>query len=134
MKASKAKKIREAEEAIIRQNGQIGPEDVMGLCNEFKISEREFYELDEETKPQPISRKITGLYAFKKAVMLTVVTDFDEKKDVIVHEEIETFKKGEKFEADVLETNTLGIVNLQFGDGSVAFGVERKLFSKVRVA
>jgi hypothetical protein len=53
MKDSKAQKIREAVEQIIRQNGQIGPEDIMGLCSEFSITENEFYELD-EPKPNPL--------------------------------------------------------------------------------
>ena len=35
---------------ITRQNGQFGPEDVMGLCDEFKISENEFYEILENEK------------------------------------------------------------------------------------
>jgi hypothetical protein len=72
------------------------------------------------------------LIAFKQPTTLTVVTEFDEVHDNIVAEEEEFFLEGEVFDADVLPTDTRGFVDLQFGDGSVAFGVNIRALRKVK--
>lgn len=46
----KSERVLQAIKEITTQNGQFGPEDVMGICSEFGISEREFYEILEEQK------------------------------------------------------------------------------------
>jgi hypothetical protein len=70
---------------------------------------------------------------FKKTVTLTVITEFDEATDNITGEEQDTFKAGELVAADILDRgdNTEKYVDLQFGDGSMAFGVERDSFDVV---
>jgi hypothetical protein len=70
------------------------------------------------------------MIAFKKDIELTVVTEFDEATDNITGEEKDIFKAGEPVDADILDRgdNTENYVDLQFGDGSMAFGVERSSF------
>jgi len=71
------------------------------------------------------------MISFKNDTELTLVTSFDEKTDTITGEETETFKAGEPVDADIIDENeTKGemFVDLQFGDGSVAFGVQRECF------
>lgn len=73
------------------------------------------------------------LFAFKEDTELTLVTGFDEATDTITEEEDEFFRAGEIFEADVIPSDRRGYVDLQFGDGSVAFGVNLKAFASVTV-
>lgn len=71
---------------------------------------------------------------FKADTELEVVTDFDEKTDTITGSETETFKAGEPVDADIIddrEEKGEQFVDLQFGDGSVAFGVQRSCFDIV---
>ncbi len=74
------------------------------------------------------------MIAFKKDTELIVVTEFDETTDNITGEEKDTFKAGEPVDAEILATEILPdgkvseFVDLQFGDGSVAFGVQRASF------
>ena len=71
---------------------------------------------------------------FKKDTTLAIVTDFDEATDNILGEEIETFKAGEPVDAEIIDEikeKTERFTTLQFGDGSVALGVDRKCFTVV---
>lgn len=71
------------------------------------------------------------MITFKANTELNLVTSFDEKTDTITGEAIETFKAGEKVDADIIddrEEKGEMFVDLQFGDGSVAFGVQRDCF------
>jgi len=72
------------------------------------------------------------MVAFKYPTTLTVVTEFDEVHDNIVAEEEEFFQEGEVFDATIIPTDTRGFVDLQFGDGSVAFGVNIRALKKVK--
>ena len=72
------------------------------------------------------------LLTFKEPTTLTVVTEFDEVHDNIIAEEEDFFLEGEVFDADVLPTDIRGYVDLQFGDGSVAFGVNIRALKKVK--
>lgn len=61
---------------------------------------------------------------FKKACAITIYTG---EKDEEGSEEF--FAKGEKADGDILDYDKKDdTVDLQFGDGSVAFNVPRKLF------
>ena len=74
------------------------------------------------------------MITFKNDTELCLVTDFDEATDTITGEETETFKAGEPVDADIIdetEEKAEMFVSLQFGDGSVAFGVERECFTVV---
>ena len=71
------------------------------------------------------------MISFKTDTQLELVTSFDEKTDTITGEETETFKAGEPVDADIIneeETKGETFVDLQFGDGSVALGVQRDCF------
>ena len=74
------------------------------------------------------------MIAFKTDTELTIVTEFDEATDNIVGEEKDVFKAGELVDAEILATEILPdgktseFVDLQFGDGSVAFSVQRACF------
>ena len=69
---------------------------------------------------------------FKKETTLTVVNEYDEENDNIVDENEETFKAGELVDGDICDDDSDGYVNIQFGDGGVAFGVQRKCFTVVK--
>ncbi len=74
------------------------------------------------------------MITFKTDTELTIVTDYDEATDNITGETTETFKAGELVDADIInetEEKTEMFVALQFGDGSVAFGVQRESFTVV---
>ena len=66
---------------------------------------------------------------FKKDVALTVITDFDESTDNIIGECEEIFKQNEIFYEVTLLSSTNGCCDIQFGDGSIAMGVQRNLFT-----
>jgi len=74
------------------------------------------------------------MITFKTDTELTIVTEFDEATDNIIGEEKDIFKAGELVDADILATEILPdgkvseFVDLQFGDGSMAFGVQRASF------
>jgi ubiquinone/menaquinone biosynthesis C-methylase UbiE len=66
---------------------------------------------------------------WKNEVHLEVVTNYDENNDVADTEQ-EVFKPNETMEVDVLEDHG-DTVDIQFGDGSVAFNVEKTWFEVV---
>jgi hypothetical protein len=69
------------------------------------------------------------MITFKKDITLTIVDDFDEETDNITSETTETFKAGEPVDANIVsDPDSYGFVDLQFGDGSVAMGVQRSSF------
>jgi hypothetical protein len=68
---------------------------------------------------------------FNKDTELTIVEGYDEKNDNITKESTEVFKEGEPVDATIVnstEEKGDAYVDLQFGDGSVAFGVQRICF------
>jgi len=67
---------------------------------------------------------------FKIDTTLQVITEFDEKTDNITEECEEYFKKGELVDADIYEEDGDN-VSIQFGDGSVAMGIQRSCFEVV---
>jgi len=69
--------------------------------------------------------------AFKNDTTLTVVTEYDEEADNIVDEVQEFFEAGEVFEATLIPTDMKEYVDIQFGDGSLALGVNLKSFAEV---
>jgi len=62
-------------------------------------------------------------------VDLNVVESYDEKTDTTV-ESSEAFKKDEVVEFDIFDDRG-DSVNIQFGDGSVAYGVFKKFFVEI---
>lgn len=70
------------------------------------------------------------MITFKENITLTIVDGFDEETDNITSETIETFKAGEKVDADIVSENG-NYVDIQFGDGGVAMGVQRTSFDVV---
>ena len=70
---------------------------------------------------------------FKQDTTLQVVSGFDEATDNITEESEETFKKGKPVDADIVDTPyNGGYVDLQFGDGSVCFCVQRNCFTIIK--
>jgi len=72
------------------------------------------------------------MISFKIDTELEVVTDFDEKADQIVGQENDTFRAGEEVDVQIVEEYQIKgdtYCDLQFGDGSVAFGVRRDTFT-----
>lgn len=67
------------------------------------------------------------MIAFKQQTTLTIVEEFNEKRDEVVEESTETFKAGERVDADILDEDG-PFVSLEFGNGGVAFAVERESF------
>ena len=70
------------------------------------------------------------MITFNKDITLQVVEGFDEKTDTITSLTVETFKKGEKVDADVYSENDF-TVDIQFGDGSVSIGVPKDSFQVI---
>ncbi len=70
------------------------------------------------------------MITFKNDTELNVVSDYDYAADMIKEPSNETFRKGEPVDAEVIE-HVGAFVTLQFGDGSVAFGVRRDCFEIV---
>jgi hypothetical protein len=67
---------------------------------------------------------------FTRDITLHVVENFDEELDEEISGFDETFRMGEKSDADIWEKFN-DIVSIQFGDGSVAFGVPKDCFETV---
>jgi hypothetical protein len=67
------------------------------------------------------------MIAFKQQTTLTIVEEFNEKRDEVEVESTETFKAGEPVDADILDEDG-PFVSLEFGNGGVAFAVERESF------
>lgn len=68
---------------------------------------------------------------FKEPAELEVVVNFDEQTET-AQTETEVFNPGDTAEADVIETNeNFGTATIQFGDGSVAYGVPMNVFDVV---
>ena len=68
---------------------------------------------------------------FHKNTELTIVEGFDEETDNITDESVETFKKDELVDADIVSKDG-EYVDLQFGgSGGVAFGILRSCFDIV---
>ena len=54
---------------------------------------------------------------------------FDEDMDNITDTKMEVFKGGEIIDAEIIDGNDVGeTCDLQFGDGSVAYSVQRDCF------
>lgn len=68
---------------------------------------------------------------FKENITLTVITEFDEATDNITGEETVTFKADELVDAEVLDFDDSGYVNLQFADGTMATSVQRTSFDVI---
>ena len=72
------------------------------------------------------------MISFKTDVELEVVTDFDEKADQITGQSNETFKAGQELDVQIVDEYSIKgdtYCDLQFGDGSVAFGIRRDSFT-----
>ena len=67
------------------------------------------------------------MIAFKQQTTLTIVEEFNEARDEVVAESIETFKAGERVDANILDEDG-PFVSLEFGNGGVAFAVDRESF------
>jgi hypothetical protein len=68
------------------------------------------------------------MIAFKQQTTLTVVEEFNEAKDEVVADSQETFQANERVDADIIEEDG-PFVTLEFGNGGVAFAVERESFN-----
>jgi len=70
------------------------------------------------------------MIAFKKDTELFIVDRYDEATDTIAESHDEVFKAGEPVDADIVGPVENGnpYVQLQFGDGSVVYGVQRECF------
>ena len=66
---------------------------------------------------------------FKQNVTLVVVDHYDEETET-THEHDETFAAGEEVDLDIVDIDR-GHAQLQFGDGSVAYGVPVELFEEI---
>lgn len=68
---------------------------------------------------------------FVKDTELEIVVDFDDNMDTATTE-TEIFVIGDETEVDILDTDEeLKTVDMQFGDGSIAFGVPSDVFIEV---
>jgi hypothetical protein len=67
------------------------------------------------------------MIAFKQQTTLNIVEEFNEKRDEVEVESTETFKAGEPVDADILDEDG-PFVSLEFGNGGVAFAVDRESF------
>ena len=62
---------------------------------------------------------------FRDSVILSVIENFDEETEE-VNESQELFSEEHTYEVDVFgENEVLNTIDIQFGDGSVVFGVGR---------
>jgi hypothetical protein len=69
---------------------------------------------------------------FKQDTTLQVIEGYDEENDNITEEVEETFKDGELVDADIVsDDDDSDYVDIQFGDGSVAFRIQRDCFEVV---
>lgn len=70
---------------------------------------------------------------FLEACQLEVVDWYDEKNDE-VHTSDELFKVGEEVTADIVSVNEVcKTAEIQFGNGSVAYGVPQSVFEVVEL-
>jgi len=70
------------------------------------------------------------MITFHSDTTLQVVEEFNEKRDEIVKQSEETFKAGEVVDAEIIDGDEdAPFVTLEFGNGGVAFTVERDSFS-----
>ena len=67
------------------------------------------------------------MITFNKDTTLQVVEEFNEKRDEIVKQSEETFKASEVVDAEIIDEDG-PFVTLEFGNGNVAFTVERESF------
>ena len=67
------------------------------------------------------------MITFNKDTTLQVVEEFNEKRDEILAHSLETFKAGEMVDAEIIDEDG-PFVTLEFGNGGVAFTVERESF------
>lgn len=67
------------------------------------------------------------MITFKQQTTLSVVERFNEAKDEIEEQSEETFAAGEKVDAEIIDEDG-PFVTLEFGNGGVAFSVERESF------
>jgi hypothetical protein len=68
---------------------------------------------------------MTGIEFLKPACITVHGSETDEEGTE------EHFKAGEKADADIFSENSDGTVDLQFGDGSVAFHISRAIIKEV---
>lgn len=68
---------------------------------------------------------MTGIEFLKPACITVHESETDEEGSE------ENFKVGDKTEADIFSENSDGTVDIQFGDGSVAFHISKELFKEV---
>jgi hypothetical protein len=68
------------------------------------------------------------MIAFKQQTTLTVVEEFNETKDEVIADSQETFQANERVDAEIIEEDG-PFVTLEFGNGGVAFAVERESFN-----
>jgi len=68
------------------------------------------------------------MIAFKRQTTLTVIEEFNEKRDEVTAQSQETFQANEQVDADIIEEDG-PFVTLEFGNGGVAFAVERESFN-----
>ena len=66
---------------------------------------------------------------FKQPAELEIVEWYDEANDE-THTKDETFSEGEVVDADIFDDRG-ETVNMQFGDGSVAYGVPKTIFEEI---
>ena len=65
-----------------------------------------------------------GMIKFKQDTELAIVTKFDEDSGDTLEESNETFREGVEIDAEVICYDDDGYVDIEFGDGSIAFTVE----------
>jgi len=68
------------------------------------------------------------MIAFKRQTTLTIIEEFNEKRDEVTAQSQETFQANEQVDADIIEEDG-PFVTLEFGNGGVAFAVERESFN-----
>ena len=72
------------------------------------------------------------MITFNREITLHIVEEFNEATDTIEKTSVETFKAGEKVDADICSEDG-NFVDLQFGGGGgVAFGVPKEWFDEVK--
>ncbi len=74
------------------------------------------------------------MITFNQDIELQIVVDFDETHDQPIVEN-ETFKKGELVDGDIIDDEPDSkdpFCTIEFGDGSVAYCVDRALFTVVK--
>jgi hypothetical protein len=67
---------------------------------------------------------------FKQDIRLEVIEGFDERTDMIIDKVEESFKAGEKVDAEIYSEHG-NYVDLQYGDGSITLGVPKDSFEVI---